>query len=358
MKVAAIVDEPYDSGITQYALRACAGLAARGHSVAVWGLEGRPPLHAAKRLGLETVGYSHPWLELPRLRARLRESGAELVAAHTGSAHTLAVALAAWHRGRDRRIPVLRTRGDARGMRARPGARFLWARTDGFIAANARILEEYKSLFDGPRPAAVVYEGTEDPGPPVAPENGPVMIGIVARLDPVKGHSCLLKAAARVVQAVPEARFLIVGKQENTSRAELTREASSLGIADHVELTGRVPDPLHYMRRCHIGVVASLGSEAVSRAAVEWMAVGRPLVATKVGCLPEYVLDGKTGALVEPGDPEALAAALLELAADPFLRETRGNAARKRYETLFGLERFRDETERNYQDAIFSVSSR
>ncbi|OIO09983.1 MAG: hypothetical protein AUJ52_05480 [Elusimicrobia bacterium CG1_02_63_36] len=356
MNIAAIIDEPYDSGITQYALRACEGLSGRGHTVRVWGLEGRPPLHAAKRRGLQTVGYSHPWLELRALRSRLRETGAELVVAHTGSAHTLAVALATWHS--KNRLPVLRTRGDARALRARPGARFLWARTDGFIAANRKILEEYRSLFDGPRPSAVVYEGAEDPGPPVPPENGPVTIGIVARLDPVKGHSCLLQAAARVVRAHPEVRFLVVGKQENVSRVQLTAEAGALGVADHVEFTGRVPDPLHYMRRCHIGVVASLGSEAVSRAAVEWMSVGRPLVATAVGCLPEYVLDGKTGALVEPGNPDALAGALLELAADPFLRETRGNAARRRYESLFGLDRFLDETQRLYQDAIFSLSPR
>jgi glycosyltransferase involved in cell wall biosynthesis len=359
VKIAAIVDEPYDSGITHYALRACEGLAARGHSVSVWGLEGRPPLASAARAGLETVGYSHAWLDLPRLRARLRESQAQLLVAHTGSAHTLAVALAAWHRGRDRRIPVLRTRGDSRAMRLRPGGRFLWARTDGFLAANEKILGEYRSLFgDGERPSAVVYEGTEDPGPPTPPENGPVTIGVVARLDPVKGHATLLKAAAGVVRACPEARLLIVGKQENVSRAELEERASALGIADHVELTGRVPNPLRYMSRCHIGVVASIGSEAVSRAAVEWMAAGRPLVATRVGCLPEYVVEGETGALVEAGDPQALAKALLELAQDPFLRERRGAAARRRFEERFRLERFWDETEKFYEDAVHAVSSR
>jgi len=359
MKIACLIDEPYDSGIVQYALRSAEGLKLRGHEISVWGLEGRPPLHSANRLGLKTVGYSHAWLDLPRLRRQLAEFGPELLVAHTGSSHTLAVALAAWHRGRDRRIPVLRTRGDARSMRRRPGAGFLWSRTDAFVAANEKILSEYRSCFDSAdRPARVVYEGRQDPGTPSAPTNGPVTIGIVARLDPVKGHAVLLRGAARVIREYPEARFLIVGKQENVSRAELNEAASILGIADQVELTGRVPDPLHFMRQCNIGVVASLGSEAVSRAAVEWMAVGRPLVATRVGCLPEYVVDGETGLLVPPGDEMALGEALAKLVADPYLRETYGVAGRRRFEEVFGLERFILETERMYEDAIHAISSR
>ncbi len=358
MKIVSLIDEPYDSGLVQYALRASHGLAQRGHTVSVCGLEGRPPLHAAKRLGLETTGYSHAWLDLPRLRRRLSDFGADLVVAHTGSAHTLAVALAAWHRGRQSRIPVLRTRGDARMMRRRPGSAFLWSRTDGFIAANEKIHSEYKVLFGSKdRPSRVIYEGRRDPGAPTSPSNGPVTIGIVARLDPVKGHPVLLRAAARVVRDYPEAQFLIVGKQENVSRAELQESAGVLGIGDHIEFTGWVPDALRYMRRCHVGVVASIGSEAVSRAAVEWMAVGRPLVATRVGCLPEYVVDGKTGALVPPGDEAALAEALSNLVADSFLREKFGVEGRRRFDDLFGFDRFIDETERIYEDAIHAVPS-
>ena len=83
MKIGCLIDEPYDSGIVQYALRGAAGLQERGHTITVWGLEGRSPLHAAKRLGLPTVGYSHAWLDLPRLRGILAEGGAELLVAHT-----------------------------------------------------------------------------------------------------------------------------------------------------------------------------------------------------------------------------------------------------------------------------------
>lgn len=356
MKVLHIIDEPYDSGITQYALKAAAGLAGRGHDCHVWGLEGCYPLREAERQGLPGRGYTHPWLNLPALRRMLREERFELVVSHTGSGHTLAVALAAWH---GTRLPVIRTRGDARPLKPRPGRRFLWRRTAGFIAANKRILSEFGRLYGGMElPTAAIFEGCDDPGPRQPPQRGAPTVGIVSRLDPVKGHSYFLRAAVKVIRRHPETRFMVVGRQENVKSADLAREAHNLGIGDHVDLTGHVPDAFDYMRRCHIGVVASVGSEAVSRAAVEWMASGRPLVATEVGCLPEYVLDKKTGYLVAPRDPDVMARAVNRLVRDVFLREKLGLAARRRYEELFTLGRFLDETERFYAETIQTVPSR
>ncbi|MFH1724160.1 MAG: glycosyltransferase family 4 protein [Elusimicrobiota bacterium] len=380
MRILHIIDEPYDSGIVQYALKAAEGLMRRGHACRVWGLKGCYPLLEARRRGIGADGYSHPWLNLAVLRRSLRIQGLDLVVAHTGSAHTLAVAAAAWHRGPGTRrssaasssasgpvpadggggyLPVVRTRGDARPQSRRPGGRLLWSRTSGFVAANRRILDEHSRLYGRPDlHAAVVYEGREDPGPPRPPARGAPTVGIVARLDPVKGHRCFLEAAARVLRECPDARFLVVGRQENVRAADLLGHARRLGLADRLDLTGHVPDALEFMRRCHVGVVASTGSEAVSRSAVEWMAVGRPLVATKVGCLPEYVIEGETGFLVPPGDAPALARATGRLVRDAFLRERMGQAGRRRYESRFTLERFLDETERLYGETIHAVPSR
>lgn len=353
MRVLHLIDEPYDSGIAQYALRAAEGLARRGLKAEVWGLEGGYPVEEARRRGIPARGYSRPWLSLPRLRRALAEASPDLLVAHTGSGHTLAVALAAWHRGPDQRsLPVVRVRADARRLKARPGRRFLWRRTAGFVAANRRILLEQQELFGSAIPAEVVYEGAPDPGPPHLPFNGPPTVGILGRLDPVKGHGVFLQAAARVLRRYPDARFLVVGRQENVRANDLLREAHRLGAGERVELTGHVPDPTAYLRRCHVGVVASVGSEAVSRAAVEWMACGRPLVATSVGCLPEYVEDGRSGFLVEPRSPEAMAEALGRLVGDVFLRERMGHEARGRYEAMFTLERFLDRMEEVYKAVL------
>jgi glycosyltransferase involved in cell wall biosynthesis len=354
MRVVHLADEPYDSGLTQYALRAAAGMARRGHAVAFWGLAGAPGVEAARREGLETLGIRHAWLELPSLRRALAAFRADVLVAHTGSSHTLGAALCA------RGGPALvRVRGDARPLRRRPGARLLWGRTRALLCANEAIRAEFAALFpDLPVPASVVYEGLEDPGPAAPPPGGSPVFGIVARLDPVKGHAALLDAFARASRSLPDARLSVVGRAENVNSRELVERAARLGVGDRVTFEGHVPDPADYMRRCHVGVVASLGSEAVSRAAVEWMAAGRPLVATRVGCLPEYVDDGRTGRLVPPGDAEALAAALVELGGDLLTRERWGAAARARYEDVFSSERFLDGTERALGLALHGVSPR
>lgn len=356
MKVLHLVDEPYDSGIVHYALTLASGLLRRGHSVQVWGQEGKAPLEEARRLGLPTRGVPRGWPAFSPLRRALRAGEADFLVAHTGSAHLLAVAAAA---GLPGRVPVVRTRGDARRLRRRPGGGLLWGRTSGFAAANASILEEQRRLYGRPDlPARVVYQGLSDPGPVRPPPEGDLTIGIVGRLDPVKGHAALLEAFRVLSSGFPRARCLIVGRDENLRAEDLRRLAAALGVAERVELTGHVPDALQAMRRCHIGVVSSLGSEAVSRAAVEWMAVGRPLVATKVGCLPEYLEDGVTGLLVPPGDPSRMGKALVSLAADGALRARMGARGRERYERMFTLERFLTETERLYDAAFHAVPSR
>ncbi len=356
MNILHILDEPYDSGIVQYALKTAFGLRRRGHTSRVWGLEGCYPVEEAERLGLPARGYSHPWLNLGTLRNRLREDRIELLVAHTGSAHILGVAIAGWRDGGS--VAVIRTRGDARRMKPRPGRRLLWRSTAGFVAANKKILADHQRHYGTLEISrAMIYEGAPDPGPVKPPMTGAPTIGIVGRLDPVKGHSVLLAAAVRVLKTHRDARVMIIGRQENVSSGDLLREAHRLGIGDSVELTGHVPDVYHYMRRCHIGVVASVASEAVSRAAVEWMAVGRPLVVTSVGCLPEYVEDGKSGYIVPPRDPEALGAALGRLVGDCYLRETIGRASRARYESIFTLDRFLDETENFYESTLYPVPS-
>jgi glycosyltransferase involved in cell wall biosynthesis len=106
------------------------------------------------------------------------------------------------------------------------------------------------------------------------------------------------------------------------------------------------------LARCRVGVVASVGSEAVSRAALEWMAAGRPVVASRVGCLPDLVIEGETGFLVPPANPRALAQALARFLQEPGLAERMGAAGRRRFDEKFSLGRFADETESLYAQVL------
>ena len=344
MRTLHLVDEPYDSGVVHYALSAAKALSSRGHLSVIGALAGLPPARRAEVLGLRTYAYSRPWLDLGRLRGFLREERMDLILAHTGSAHSLAVAATLAAPGGS--CLVVRVRAGAQAPRRRPLAGLLWRRTAGFIAANRAILEQARPFLDpGKTPSAVIPPGVEDPGPPSPlPAGGPI-IGILGRLDPVKGHEVFLHAATRILRRLPDASFLAAGREENVKIESLLRLAGELGICARVRFLGHVPDAAAFIRDCHLGVVASLGSEAVSRAAVEWLACARPVIASRVGSLPEY-LEGCEGArLVPPGDPEALAQAAFSML-EPGRLDSAAACARKLYEEKFSMDRFGLETER------------
>jgi glycosyltransferase involved in cell wall biosynthesis len=168
----------------------------------------------------------------------------------------------------------------------------------------------------------------------------------------------LLKSIAKVLREVPGAVLVVVGREENVRASHLHSVASGLGITKSVEFLGHVPDPFEIMRLCHVGMISSIGSEAISRVALEWMSVGRPIVATRVGCLPEVVLDQQTGFLVNPKDPDAMAQRLIELLRNADLRRRMGLRARERFANHFTLPQCIEKTERFYEEILHAVSPR
>jgi glycosyltransferase involved in cell wall biosynthesis len=174
------------------------------------------------------------------------------------------------------------------------------------------------------------------------------VVGVLGRLDEVKGHLTLIEAASRIAKEFPSLSVRCAGSDPNGRLSALAARAMDLGLDSRVRFLGRVPDAGAFIDACRIGVVASSGSEAVSRAALEWMRQGRPVVATRVGCLPDLVEDGETGLLVPPNDPAALADALARLLRDGALAAEMGRRGRERFLAQFSLDRFASETERVY----------
>ena len=152
------------------------------------------------------------------------------------------------------------------------------------------------------------------------------MVSIVARLQAVKGHRVFLESARRVLLKRPDARFWIAGDGE--LRGELEAVASQLGLTSAVSFLGYRNDISNVMASSDAVVCAS-SYESFPRSVLEALALGRPVVATSVGGLPEIVRDGETGILVPPGDPENLAAAILRVLADRELAHRLGTAAQK-----------------------------
>lgn len=347
MRVLQFIDVPWDSGLSHYALLLAEGLKNRGHHVFVSTVPGEKPWLKAERLGLQTI----PLTSLRRLnplRRFLKEQGIEILNAHTGSTHSLAVASAL-----GRSVAVVRTRSDARDVRRRVGSRFLYQHTHRVIAAADYIRQSYlKKLRLPGRKVVTIYQGISLSQFSVKPLPAVQTVGIVARLDPVKGHRYLLEAVSLLRNVYPRLRIRVIGQEENIKERALRKAAEVLGIEGMVEFTGFQKSAADAMAACTIGVVASIGSEAVSRVALEWMASGRALAATQVGCLPELVKDGQTGVLVEPRDAASLARALGGLLRDPELCQRMGAAARQRVEETFGMQEFIEQTVRVYADAM------
>lgn len=152
-------------------------------------------------------------------------------------------------------------------------------------------------------------------------------VGILARLEAVKDHATFVRAASIVSAQHPAARFMIAG--EGAERARLDALVAELGIASQVIFTGNVAGAEAVMAAWDVAVLCSL-HEGLPNAILETMAWGLPVVATRVGGIPDLVADGVTGLLVPPGDAAALAAALGALIADPDRAQTLGAAGRQR----------------------------
>ena len=139
------------------------------------------------------------------------------------------------------------------------------------------------------------------------------IVGVVARLEAEKGHRTLLEAWPLVLAEVPSARLLIIG--EGSERDSLEAQVASLGIEDRVVFTGRREDVPAVTAALDVAVLPSY-REAQGLSVLEAMALGRPVIASRVGGIPEMIEDGVSGLLVEPHDCDALAAGIVRLLTD------------------------------------------
>lgn len=179
--------------------------------------------------------------------------------------------------------------------------------------------------------------------------SGRIIIGTLAILRPEKGLVDFVRAAGHVVERFPEARFLIWG--EGPLRAHLDRLVRDSGLSGAVALAGPTLEPEAALRQLDIFVLPSL-SEACSNALLEAMATGRAVVATRVGGNPALVEDQVTGLLVPPGDPAALAKAVIRLVEEPALAAGLAARAQKRVRAEFGIERMLARLQALYDKAL------
>ncbi len=194
-------------------------------------------------------------------------------------------------------------------------------------------------------PAAQVAEFRRRLG---IPGDAPLAVS-VGRLDPIKGYPHLLEAARQLRPRRPDLHWVLVGDGEQ--RGALQRMVHEQGLESIVHFSGWLPNPQVAMAACDVFVLPSL-SEAFGRVLVEAMAFGKPVVAARVGGIPEIVVPGETGILVPPAQPEACAQAVHGLLMNPKLAHMFGETGRQRAKDRFSLTMHVDAISRTYADLL------
>ncbi len=176
------------------------------------------------------------------------------------------------------------------------------------------------------------------------------LIGMVSNLNrSIKGIEYFLHAVPKILEAVPTARFLILGGGRLRPRYEAL--AQQLGVAEAIEFAGHQQDIGRFYRAMDVSVLTSL-SEGLSITLLESMAYGLPVVVTDVGGNPEVVVEGETGFVVPPKDVDAFVERVVTLLKDEDLRKRFGSAARARATSEFSMARVNDRYLKLYEDVL------
>jgi glycosyltransferase involved in cell wall biosynthesis len=236
-------------------------------------------------------------------------------------AHLFASAAAAVHAVRDLAVPLVvteHTEGPWRDRRARAVTGLVYRHCDHVVTVSSAIRDLLVTEYEVAPERVEVLLPTTTTAPPTAggppPALGRPVVGLVGRLVPEKGVDVFLRAAALVSGVVPQAAFLVVG--DGPLRPDLEHRAAMLGLAGTVTFTGYRSDATRLLAGLDVLAVPSR-SDGSPLVVCEAMAAGVPVVASRVGGLPDLVEDGGSGLLVRPGEAEDLARALVSLLLDP-----------------------------------------
>jgi glycosyltransferase involved in cell wall biosynthesis len=350
------------TGSAEPIIRLVSVLRARGHRVLLGLVAGDRFEEKAREAGIEPVprlsleARVHPLrlaADVVRLRRLVGREGVAVIHAHHSHDHWLAWLV----RGP---AVLVRTFHNLRAVRSGWPAAALYRRTDALLAVS-RAIEERCRQVTGRTQGLHRVEGVVDLGRFAQADGAPIrrefnlggrpVVGSVARLAPDRGHELLIRGFRLLLSDHPDARLLLVGKGEARPRLEaLVRE---LGLDKEVLFTGyRDADLPQVLAALDVFALMGTGSDESARAALEAMAAGRPVVARPVGALPETLLQGTTGLLLEHESPEAVAAALDALVRDAARARAMGEAGRRRALERFSPERHAAQVEAIYREAL------
>jgi L-malate glycosyltransferase len=171
----------------------------------------------------------------------------------------------------------------------------------------------------------------------------------------VKGHWLLIEAAPAVVARFPHTSFVLIG--DGCLRPQFENRIRELGLSENFVFLGSRTDIPELLASCDLAILPSL-AEGLPNAVLEYLAAGLPTIVTRVGGNGEILEDGRTGLLIPPRDPEALAKALLRLLENPRLAQALGRAGQDHVRANFSFARLTDETAKLYGELLAAKAGR
>jgi glycosyltransferase involved in cell wall biosynthesis len=247
--------------------------------------------------------------------------------------------------------------------------RWLAAQTTALVAVSPQVRDDLVALGVAPRERFVVIRLGIELEERVASEqngraesrrylgipDGRFAVGWIGRMTGVKRTDDVLVAFKRLRDEGVDAVLCMVG--DGPDRKQLERRAKELGVIRETLFLGYQEDVAPYYAAFDALVLPS-GNEGTPVSVIEALAAGRPVVATRVGGIPDVVRDGEDGFLVEPGATDELAGRLAELARDPKLRERMGREGRSRVLSRYAVDRLVDDVDRLYRSLLSGAGAR
>jgi glycosyltransferase involved in cell wall biosynthesis len=339
LSILQIISKPsISSGGPKQAFQLAQGLAERGHRVSFVCRPLSRGLEEVRKsgVGLVQLGMRNEFdlrsvMELYRLMKRERT---EVVHVHKGLAHTLAYPAAVLAG-----VPVfVVNRGVSFPLDRFNRIKYRWRGVSKIVAVSEQVKQV---LIDSggiePHKIKVIYGGVnlgmfdwrikpdgimQEFG--IQPET--TVIGVIANIRRWKGHMLLLQAARQLVNLYPKTIFLIVGRADNSLAEQLKRTTVELGLTNKVIFTGYRRDVPQLLAAMDFTLNCSTSGEGLTGALRESLAMKKPAVATDIGGNSELIINGQTGLLIPPNQPQALVEAMKYLVENPAERRRMGEA--------------------------------
>lgn len=336
-KILHIVNVPWYSGLAGYAIDMAKYMEGIGESI-IFAVVGNSPLY-------DRLKDSYEVLPLPgrdvfnSVRGVLKiwniRNEIKLVFAHSGSSCFMGCVLALV-----KDIKVIRVRTEKEKVKKNIFNMIIHRLVSAVVVPTKLIMDDYlefgiqknRLILLPPVVDTEIFKLTP------LPEN--MNIAIIGRLTRVKGHKVLVESLPSLKKEVKDIKILIAGSDKGNQMSKLKSYAKDLNVDKQIKYMGFLTDQeiANVMKNSRLGIIPSLWSEAVSRVALEFMASGRPVIASSVGILSEIIKQGINGFIIEPGNSRQLSSSILKILKNTELNIEMGENARELVENYFSAE--------------------